>query len=561
MSKRRIPKQILAHTNVWAIGATMFNLLTLERITHCLNKGHKGVKDDVYDRMMKKPRNGRLVKYSKELRDLIRDCLHAIPEERITIDLLQENIKHYRHVVSKKYSFQGKSRPTPNQQDRVYYSGDEINELGAGTFKPLRRLEPPEEEESGPQNDSVRIRFPPRPDVDRKLPMDSFQKDNVCVDTEDELDGPEGVNNDKDDDDNAGLPPGANINGQQLFEGVAPRSSAGKGFIPPGGRAPRGTPTSIGRKLNNPIVLSDESGVENGPKGEDNDEEQEDSDEGHGRQHSKGWKGPKLAAPLASEPEADDSPEEEDEDDEDEDEEESESDSFNETESEHDTTIDEQDSEESDQDDQDGNDSDNDDSDADGSDAERSTEAASNDESDDSEEPHNNPDPEQAPPQRPTANSNAPPPKDTIQPPQEVNLMYLARATSSAMKRLFSTSASNSRSQTNIQNPSKSTSNKHNDGTNRSNHNKDEDGLETPTSTSNSNKRKRTLDPDPGTPQRPTKEPRSNSNKRQVHESNKTHGSSEDSSSGEGMIHNGNYRRKRKKGGFFLQSWSSMNCS
>ena len=69
---RRIPKKILAHTNVWAIGAIMFDLLTLERITHCLKKGHKGVKDDVYETMIKVPKNGRLVKYSRELRDLIK---------------------------------------------------------------------------------------------------------------------------------------------------------------------------------------------------------------------------------------------------------------------------------------------------------------------------------------------------------------------------------------------------------------------------------------------------------------------------------------------------------
>ena len=530
----------------------MFNLLTLERITHCLNKGHKGVKDDVYERMMKKPKNGRLVKYSKELRDLIRDCLHAMPEERVTIDLLQKNIKCYRDVVSKKYSFQGKSRPTPNQQDRVYYNGDEINELGAGTFKPLRRLEPPEEEESGPQNDSVRIKFPPRPDVDRNIPRDSFQKDNCGIDTKDELDGPEGVNNEKDNDDDAGPLPSANLNGQQLFEGVAPRSSARKGFIPPGGRAPRGTPTSTGRKPNHPIVLSDESFVKIGPKGEDNDEEQDDSDEGHGRQHSEGWKEPRIAAPLASSSEADNSPEQEDEDedDEEEDEDESKSDLLNKTDSEHDTTSDEEDSEGSNEDDQDENDSDSDDPSAGNSDAERSTEAHSKDKSDDSEEPHNNPTPEQPSTQSRPNGSASKPPKDTIQPPQEANLMYLARATGSAMKRLFSTSASNSTSQ----NP-----NKTNKDTTHSNLDKNEKGPEPPPSTSSSTKRKRTLEPNPHS-HRPSTKPQittphnstsTSTSKRQKPKPTtrpQDSPSPSPSPSSENIIHTGNYRHKRRRG-------------
>lgn len=59
---RRIPKKILAHTNIWAIGATLFDTLIIEKITHCLKKGHKGVKDDVYETMMKVSKNGRLVK-------------------------------------------------------------------------------------------------------------------------------------------------------------------------------------------------------------------------------------------------------------------------------------------------------------------------------------------------------------------------------------------------------------------------------------------------------------------------------------------------------------------
>ena len=110
---RRISKKILAHTNVWAIGAIIFDLLTLERITHYLKKGHKGVKDDVYETMIKVPKNGRLVKYSRELRDLIKFCQHAQPEARATIEELPKNVKMYREVVSKRYTEQsGRTRPT-----------------------------------------------------------------------------------------------------------------------------------------------------------------------------------------------------------------------------------------------------------------------------------------------------------------------------------------------------------------------------------------------------------------------------------------------------------------
>ena len=85
------------------------------------------------------------------------------------------------------------------------------------------------------------------------------------------MDGPESANDDNgedDDDDDGDLPPGANLNGRQLFDGNVPRTSSAKqDIVPPAGRGPRRSPSSIGRRLNNPIVLDDELDVEDGPEG------------------------------------------------------------------------------------------------------------------------------------------------------------------------------------------------------------------------------------------------------------------------------------------------------
>ena len=86
-------------------------------ITHCLKKEHKGVKDDVYETMMKVSKNGRLVKYSRDLRDLIKLSLDAQPEARPPPSRnSKKNVKMYRNVVSKRYTKRsGRTRPTPDQ--------------------------------------------------------------------------------------------------------------------------------------------------------------------------------------------------------------------------------------------------------------------------------------------------------------------------------------------------------------------------------------------------------------------------------------------------------------
>ena len=102
----------------------------------------------------------------------------------------------------------------------------------------MRRLEPQGQKESGPTNTSVKIKVPTRPDLDPKVPRDSIAKTVYGDDSDDEVDGPEGADDDNgeeedDDDDDGDLPPGANLNGRQLFDGNVPRASSGKQDIVP----------------------------------------------------------------------------------------------------------------------------------------------------------------------------------------------------------------------------------------------------------------------------------------------------------------------------------------
>ena len=185
----------------------------------------------------------------------------------------------------------------------------------------MRRLEPQGQKESGPTNASIKIKFPARPDLDPKAPWDGIPKTVYGDDSDDEVDGPEGANDDNgedddddDDDDDEDLPPGANFNGQQLFDGNVPRASL-QDIVPPAGRGPRRSPSSIGRRLNNPIVLDDEPDVEDGPEEEDDEEEDEEDDaddDEDGEHPTRGQKGPKLAAPPDDELDGEDSPGEED---------------------------------------------------------------------------------------------------------------------------------------------------------------------------------------------------------------------------------------------------------
>lgn len=93
-----------------------------------------------------------------------------------------------------------------------------------------------------------------------------------------------------------------------------PRASS-QDIVPPAGRGPRRSPSSIGRRLNNLIVLDDELEVEDGPEEEDDEEEDEEDDtddDEDGEHPTRGQKGPKLAAPPDGELDAEDGPGEED---------------------------------------------------------------------------------------------------------------------------------------------------------------------------------------------------------------------------------------------------------
>ena len=124
---KRLIRYILSPTNVFAIGATMFELVTLERAEHWFdeNRGLAALGSQV----MHKASNSA---YSHQLIELIADCMSAEPADRIEVKELHSQIKRHRDLIAKDYG----SREAKDH-DRLYYKGNEINDMSPGEFIPL----------------------------------------------------------------------------------------------------------------------------------------------------------------------------------------------------------------------------------------------------------------------------------------------------------------------------------------------------------------------------------------------------------------------------------------
>ena len=154
--KALLPK-ISAHTNIWAIGAIMFELWLHEPVAHYL-----------VDMDLKDVPNAHNPRYSSTLTDLIKLCLMKEPRERPRLEELELKIGTKCHTISTEYA----ANPSLIEHERLYYKGSEINQMPPGEgngnyWRPIMEALTNPSAYSGPdfvKNPfTERIIYPPRP--------------------------------------------------------------------------------------------------------------------------------------------------------------------------------------------------------------------------------------------------------------------------------------------------------------------------------------------------------------------------------------------------------------
>ena len=271
-----LPK-LSAHTNIWGIGAIMFELLTHEAVAYYLNDEEWTV-----DGVLTDIPNAHNPKYSSALTGLIKLCLMPEPCDRPSIDELELKIGARCQSIIDEYA----ANPSLHEQDRLYYKGSEITQMPPrnwNCWKPVMEDVPrpsaaPDSWE--PKNPfTTIIKYPPFP----KSELDSSDGEGGKVqdDNEDE-------NDDEDDNETPKSPKGAGNKDPIIISDV------------PSSR-------SKGNKAENPIVISDSDEDRSGERGERNESNEGDknddrekssraneNDESHGSNRSDGeesWEG------------------------------------------------------------------------------------------------------------------------------------------------------------------------------------------------------------------------------------------------------------------------------
>jgi len=119
--------KMLAHTNVWEIGATMFELLTLERVNYYYKELGNYGKLDAAALIKRYP-------YQVLMTTILR-CLEPEPVDRITIEGLQIIIRQEQESFVDPFAVQPKENSTnPDENDRLYYRGNEIENMPPGDW-------------------------------------------------------------------------------------------------------------------------------------------------------------------------------------------------------------------------------------------------------------------------------------------------------------------------------------------------------------------------------------------------------------------------------------------
>lgn len=163
-------RNLASYTNTWALGAVMYELLTL----HYVNSALYIDETDPYGGIEGLPEieTDKDPEYSDGLRTLIRQCLRPNPEHRPRIAEMEEIIgRHRQQMAEYLYRIRGEDKTVPAEHERLYYRGKEIEQMRPGQYRPSpgRNLQAPESGFVDPDQTAIRFpqfRTPSPPSVD-----------------------------------------------------------------------------------------------------------------------------------------------------------------------------------------------------------------------------------------------------------------------------------------------------------------------------------------------------------------------------------------------------------
>lgn len=169
--RKKTPWRIGSHTNVWAIGAVMYELMTLKRvfpaIVRCLGESRQGIEEI---------RTNHSPEYSHALRDCIQRCLRPKPLHRPFAATLREEVKSYRDTIRRE------TGENPKVGDNVFYIGHDFKQLVSGSWQAsqgAKEKKPHEPEQGFHDPELPTVAFPIFPDanyVSSDLPPKSVMK-------------------------------------------------------------------------------------------------------------------------------------------------------------------------------------------------------------------------------------------------------------------------------------------------------------------------------------------------------------------------------------------------
>ncbi|KAI9877553.1 MAG: hypothetical protein M1830_003601, partial [Pleopsidium flavum] len=125
--------KLLWWTNVWAIGAVMYELTTLHRAARVLFN-----RPDPSGHGCPPISTGKSPEYSSHLLDLIRDCLVLDPSERPTLRQLDLVTRRHARMTRDALAYLRTAPNEPIEEERLYYRDNEINEMPPGDYIPSR---------------------------------------------------------------------------------------------------------------------------------------------------------------------------------------------------------------------------------------------------------------------------------------------------------------------------------------------------------------------------------------------------------------------------------------
>lgn len=125
--------RLSSYTNIWAIGATMYDLLTLHHVNKALYLD--GI--DEYGEGLDPIKSQKEPDYTHTLRHLVRSCLRPNPADRPDIRHLQKTIESARSEFKAKGSnLRGEDQSVPHEDERLYYHGKDIENMKTGRWEP-----------------------------------------------------------------------------------------------------------------------------------------------------------------------------------------------------------------------------------------------------------------------------------------------------------------------------------------------------------------------------------------------------------------------------------------